>query len=271
MARKEIKLGRPPQGAEGDTAREAFTKVNAMTHELYSEVERIESDVSAASDAAASAKALAEDVDKSIAGVHDKVEKSASAAAAAKNAAESVADQVQDFTSQYGEKIDALGTTGNYETLPVGKGGTGVNTIGALAAALQIVGVYGKGSAVGTVSQSSGAPTGALIERGGNVNGEYIKFADGTLVCFITATLISEATYPVGSIFCSADKYYSFPARFSSAPLVVPVGVTVSVATGWAALETSATTSSTGIIKWLSPVSGSRGYIGYFAIGRWFE
>ncbi|BCB62825.1 hypothetical protein HaloA020_35260 [Halomonas sp. A020] len=34
---------------------------------------------------------------------------------------------------------------------------------------------------IGTVSQSGGVPTGAIIERGSNANGEYVKFADGSL------------------------------------------------------------------------------------------
>lgn len=36
---------------------------------------------------------------------------------------------------------------------------------------------------LGTVSQSGGVPTGAIIERGSNSNGEYVKFADGTMIC----------------------------------------------------------------------------------------
>ncbi|MFM5873907.1 pyocin knob domain-containing protein [Aeromonas veronii] len=36
---------------------------------------------------------------------------------------------------------------------------------------------------VGTVSQSGGAPAGSIIERGSNANGEYVKFADGTMIC----------------------------------------------------------------------------------------
>lgn len=35
MARSEIILGTPPQGTGGDTPRAAFTKINAMTQELY--------------------------------------------------------------------------------------------------------------------------------------------------------------------------------------------------------------------------------------------
>lgn len=43
------------------------------------------------------------------------------------------------------------------------------------------VDIYSQENALGTVSQSGGIPTGAIIERGSNPNGEYTKFADGTL------------------------------------------------------------------------------------------
>jgi hypothetical protein len=38
---------------------------------------------------------------------------------------------------------------------------------------------------VGTVAQSGGIPTGAIIERGSNANGEYVRFADGTQICYM--------------------------------------------------------------------------------------
>jgi hypothetical protein len=44
--------------------------------------------------------------------------------------------------------------------------------------------LFTQGTILGTVSQASGVPTGAIIERGSNGNGEYVKFADGTLICF---------------------------------------------------------------------------------------
>jgi len=40
---------------------------------------------------------------------------------------------------------------------------------------------------LGTVSQSGGVPTGAVIERGSNANGEYVRFADGTQICVSAA------------------------------------------------------------------------------------
>ena len=42
--------------------------------------------------------------------------------------------------------------------------------------------VYAQNSILGSVSQSAGVPTGAVIERGSNANGEFVKFADGTLI-----------------------------------------------------------------------------------------
>lgn len=38
---------------------------------------------------------------------------------------------------------------------------------------------------VGTVAQSGGVPTGAIIERGSNANGAYVRLADGTQICWI--------------------------------------------------------------------------------------
>jgi hypothetical protein len=43
--------------------------------------------------------------------------------------------------------------------------------------------VYDTGCILGTVSESSGVPTGAIIEQGSNANGEYVRFADGTQIC----------------------------------------------------------------------------------------
>jgi hypothetical protein len=42
---------------------------------------------------------------------------------------------------------------------------------------------FGPGNLLGTVAQSGGTPTGAVIERGSNANGDYVRFADGTQIC----------------------------------------------------------------------------------------
>ncbi|WP_291732351.1 hypothetical protein [Leisingera sp. F5] len=58
---------------------------------------------------------------------------------------------------------------------------------------------------LGTVSQSGGIPTGAVIERGSNANGEYVRLADGTQICTIAITADS-----------GADSVWTFPAAFST-------------------------------------------------------
>ena len=52
---------------------------------------------------------------------------------------------------------------------------------------------YRRGNILGTVSQSGGVPTGAVIESGSNANGSYVKFADGTMMTRTRFT-ITEST-----------------------------------------------------------------------------
>ena len=71
--------------------------------------------------------------------------------------------------------------------------------------------------AVGTVSYSgavsSGTPTGAVMQRGSNSNGDYIKFADGTMICHDNDYTI---VYPASS--WTVDTHtFTFPHNFSTA------------------------------------------------------
>ncbi|EPG6646466.1 hypothetical protein OPR00_006272 [Pseudomonas aeruginosa] len=84
------------------------------------------------------------------------------------------------------------------DTVPVALGGTGAATAAgartslglgsaAVRPALGSTGaLYSRDSILGAVSQASGIPSGAIIERGSNANGEYVRFADGTQVCIVT-------------------------------------------------------------------------------------
>lgn len=47
-----------------------------------------------------------------------------------------------------------------------------------------IDGSYNPENIIGTVSQDSGIPTGAIIQSGSGSNGRYVKYADGTQICF---------------------------------------------------------------------------------------
>ncbi|UVL59814.1 phage tail protein [Pseudomonas sp. B21-032] len=122
------------------------------------------------------------------------------------------ADRMHQIIDQWGVALSSLGAVSTENVVPVTKGGTGGTTqaggrngLGLKTAAVADI--------VGTVSQASGVPTGAIIESGTNANGEYVKFANGTLIC--TAAVVLE--------FSSATtllKTWPFPAAFSAAPKV---------------------------------------------------
>lgn len=116
------------------------------------------------------------------------------------------ADALRAIVNAYGAQLAALGTTGNYDILPVAKGGTG-NTTGTAAK-------LAASAILGSVSQSGGTPTGAIIESGSNANGEFTKFADGRMICKIadaqgvfqnTSNILFDWAFPmpfVGSTPC---------------------------------------------------------------------
>ena len=85
-------------------------------------------------------------------------------------------------------------------------------------------GIYHTGNILGTVSATGTypnlVPTGAIMESGSNANGDYVKYADGTMICTRTRSG-GDITTASGSIFVSSsDLIWNFPASFSSTPTV---------------------------------------------------
>jgi hypothetical protein len=75
--------------------------------------------------------------------------------------------------------------------------------------------LYSQSDILGTVSESGGVPTGAVIERGSNANGEYVRFADGTQICSQRLTDIAiDNSFGSGGLFRSNTFSWTFPAAF---------------------------------------------------------
>lgn len=135
---------------------------------------------------------------------------------------------------------------------------------------------YGPGNVLGTVSQSGGVPTGAVIERGSNANGEFVRFADGTQICQYTGDI---SFYDAGRLRSS----WTFPAAFFSPP---HVGVTVDLDSFYtnatppagdiSAVGVSSLTSSSTIATIFRDTAGTSFASGdyaratHFAAGLWF-
>ena len=75
--------------------------------------------------------------------------------------------------------------------------------------------MFSQKNLIGTVSQSSGDPTGDAMERGSNANGEYVRLADGTQICtrVFDHTLSMSAA---GSVYTENLSPWTFPANFVS-------------------------------------------------------
>ena len=64
---------------------------------------------------------------------------------------------------------------------------------------------FRRGNILGAVSESSGVPTGAIIEEGSNANGDFTKYADGTVIMSMrrtesrsaSGTLTTNVTLPL--------------------------------------------------------------------------
>ena len=147
-------------------------------------------------------------------------------------------------------------------------------TAGRLALAQH---AYGPGNLLGTVAQAAGIPTGAVIERGANVNGQYVRFADGTQVCwneFKETNLAVTSAY--GSLYRSGTiTAPTFPAAFATAGGLVTMfrGSFATNIDGWLVANGTPTTTAltTGALRAMSAVSRTSDFLWhYVAIGRWF-
>jgi|GEM_PF-2388659 hypothetical protein len=134
------------------------------------------------------------------------------------------------------------------------------------------------GNLVGTVSQSSSVPTGAIIQRGSNANGEYTKFADGTMICVADKSLTfgSSAAATIGGLAgfrtSSGDvaTQFTLPSSFSGEFSVV---ISSRVSTGpLIILGGGRTSDSVAYISAFSTMSWSNlmQTFNYVCIGRWY-
>lgn len=122
---------------------------------------------------------------------------------------------------------------------------------------------------LGPVSQQGGVPTGALIERGGNSGGSYIRLADGTQICWCVQSSADAQNIAYGALYRTPGVSLGFPAPFiGTAGLAVTAGHTGDTA-AWFTFEAP---STTGVFVRRIGVVNTATDITYrcMAFGRWF-
>lgn len=120
---------------------------------------------------------------------------------------------------------------------------------------------------VGTVSQSGGIPTGAIIESGSNANGYYEKLASGFIIQYHSVSS-SQAISTADSVngFVSATQTWTYPVPMASVVSYQATGISANVQ-----FHTSVGTSSASY-RWtaVSSQGAATRSAGLLVIGRWF-
>jgi hypothetical protein len=130
------------------------------------------------------------------------------------------------------------------------------------------VDLYTNRNIVGSVNQSSGIPTGAIVETGSNAGGRYVRFADGTQICtrFLNVPL-SMSLYSSG-IYTGLIEV-SFAAAFVDNALYVYGSGQDQGATGWCSFNRASATSAI-LLYYSKTPSVTATALMITAIGRWF-
>lgn len=126
---------------------------------------------------------------------------------------------------------------------------------------------------LGTVVQSAGVPTGSIVERGSNADGEYVKFADGTLICTKRLTTTGAISTTYGSMFVrSGISAGNYAAPFAAIPTVSAIPEQTSPGYRFIGFDDSISTTAWpqfGLVDAVSRGSTTT-TINFIAIGRWF-
>ena len=130
--------------------------------------------------------------------------------------------------------------------------------------------IFKQSNILGTVSESGGVPTGAIIESGSNSNGEFVRYADGTMICF-RSFITSSGAEDRGAVFRSdPTQSVSYPASFISSPQVV-FGINASNVNAFGA-KCGVESNRINGFRAYGPSSGdvTDVNIALTAIGRWY-
>ena len=111
---------------------------------------------------------------------------------------------------------------------------------------------------------------GYIVESGSNDNGSYIKYSDGTMICYkSTSEITINITTAWGSLYEGSLNVGNFPVEFVETPTisVTPFGSGMLIEQGGA----NASKTSWGTITVVRPtsVSGVKTKFHLIAIGRW--
>lgn len=116
-----------------------------------------------------------------------------------------------------------------------------------------------------------GAMGSAIIERGSNANGEYIRWADGTQVCWHIFQF-TPSEWLGGAGIWITKAAVTFPASFVVSPTVIGQSMDGAVSSRGSFIGNVESRTNTGCVLNIRAISSNSNigmYLAYLAIGRW--
>ena len=112
----------------------------------------------------------------------------------------------------------------------------------------------------------------AIIESGSNTNGKYVKFNDGTMICWDAKTVTNVGiTNAYGSLFQTTYNV-TYPVAFTAKPALMCTEFRWGTSASWATIGTVDDPKTQGqlrVIDIASRASGTSTNISWVAIGKW--
>ena len=107
----------------------------------------------------------------------------------------------------------------------------------------------------------------AFPQYGSNTNGSFVRFQDGTQICYAASLSFGTVTTAAGTLFQGSEITWTYPAAFTLPPAVS--GNDLSSSNIW--MTSGSTSTTTSRLQLFSYTSiGSARIINALAIGRWF-
>ena len=114
----------------------------------------------------------------------------------------------------------------------------------------------------------------SIVESGSNANGNYVKYADGTQICWVKDFLLDTFNNP------DIRNTWTFPSTFNAAPICVgtmtkSLSATTSIGDGDLSYMRLANASGSSVVALLYPItgvaftSGDNITIDIMATGKW--
>lgn len=111
----------------------------------------------------------------------------------------------------------------------------------------------------------------SIIESGSNENGDYIKFSNGTMICFKQVITQVKIDNPFGSMYetSSSVNFGDYAKEFKEVPLIFPYVINRTALLEGMNMQTTTSFGMTWLMRPVADVDINTYTINLFAIGKW--